>query len=77
MRPFSIVNDRGFQSLMKMERPGYYIPSARTVSRDVKQVFVKVHKRIAKMLQVRQRHRLHVLHSAVNATLTSRSTMEP
>jgi hypothetical protein len=53
MRPFSIVDDRGFQSLMKTGRPTYYIPSASTVSRDVKQVFVKVRGRIAKMLQVR------------------------
>jgi hypothetical protein len=52
-RPFQIVNDRGFQSLMKTGRPEYHIPSMQTVSRDVKQVFVQVRKRIAKMLQVR------------------------
>ena len=52
-RPFSIVEDRGFQALMKTGRPGYYIPSATTVSRDVKKVFVNVRKRMAKMLQVR------------------------
>jgi len=51
-RPFKIVNDRGFQSLMKTGRPEYYIPSAETVSRDVKKVFVCVRQRIAKMLQV-------------------------
>ena len=51
-RPFEIVNDRGFQSLMKTGRPGYHIPSADTVSRDTKQVFVQARKRIAKMLQV-------------------------
>jgi hypothetical protein len=51
-RPFTIVNDRGFQSLMKTGRPDYYIPSAETVSRDAKMVFVRVRKRIAKMLQV-------------------------
>ena len=50
-RPFNIVNDCGFQNLMKMGRPEYYIPSPSTVSRDVKKVFVNVHKRIAKMLQ--------------------------
>jgi len=53
MRPFNIVSDRGFQSLMKTGRPGYYIPSPATVSRDVKQVFVKSRQRIASMLQVR------------------------
>lgn len=52
-RPFSIVNDTKFQLLMKTGRPEYHIPSAETVSRDVKNVFVCVRKRIAKMLQVR------------------------
>jgi hypothetical protein len=51
-RPFQIVNDRGFQSLMKTGRPAYHIPSAETVSRDVKGVFVLVRQHIAKMLQV-------------------------
>lgn len=51
-RPFQIVNDCGFQSLMKTGRPGYHIPSAETVSCDVKGVFVRVRQRIAKMLQV-------------------------
>jgi hypothetical protein len=51
-RPFSIVKDRAFQSLMKTGRPEYHIPSPETVSRDVKDVFVRVRKRIAKMLQV-------------------------
>ena len=51
-RPFEIVKDRGFQSLMKTGRPGYHIPSPPTVSCDVKKVFVRVRKRIAKMLQV-------------------------
>lgn len=55
MRPFEIVNDRGFQCLMKTGRPDYYIPSPSTVSRDVKQVFIRVRKRIAKMLQVSYR----------------------
>jgi hypothetical protein len=52
MRPFKIVKDRGFQSLMKTGRPEYYIPSSETVSRDVKTVFVRSRQRIAKMLQV-------------------------
>jgi hypothetical protein len=50
-RPFKIVKDRGFQSLMKTGRPEYYIPSPATVSRDVKKVFVNVRKRLARMLQ--------------------------
>jgi hypothetical protein len=40
---------------MKTGRSEYYIPSASTVSRDVKEVFTKVRGRIAKMLQVRIR----------------------
>ena len=37
---------------MKTGRPEIYIPSPETVSRDVRNVFVNVRKRIAKMLQV-------------------------
>jgi hypothetical protein len=51
-RPFKIVKDRGFVKLMKTGRPEYHIPSPETVSRDVKNVFIHVRKRIAKMLQV-------------------------
>ena len=52
-RPFQIVNDRGFQSLMKTGRPGFQLPSAETISRDTKNAFVAVRQRIAKMLKVR------------------------
>lgn len=52
LRPFSIVKDSGFLTLMKTGRPGYYIPSPSTVSRDVKLVFARSRKRIAKLLQV-------------------------
>ncbi|KIK42769.1 hypothetical protein CY34DRAFT_65992, partial [Suillus luteus UH-Slu-Lm8-n1] len=51
LRPFEVVNDRGFRSLMKTGRPEYYIPSPSTVSHDVKLVFANVRKRIARMLQ--------------------------
>ena len=37
---------------MKTGRPECYIPSAETVSRDVKRVFVGVREQIATMLQV-------------------------
>ncbi|KAG0691749.1 hypothetical protein DFH29DRAFT_819015 [Suillus ampliporus] len=50
LRPFEIVNDRGFQLLMKTGRPEYYIPSPRTVSHDVRLVFAQMHQRIATML---------------------------
>jgi hypothetical protein len=52
LRPFTIVEDRGFKSLMKTGRPEYYLPSKSTVSRDVRLVFVNVRKRMAKMMQV-------------------------
>ena len=52
LRPFLIVEDRGFQSLMKTGRPAYYIPSQWTVSRDVHLVFARTHNHIATMLQV-------------------------
>ena len=32
-RPFNIVEDWGFQSLMKTGRPGHYLPSPSTISR--------------------------------------------
>jgi hypothetical protein len=50
-RPFQVVSDRGFQSLMKTGRPEYYIPSPTTVSRDVRKVFANTQKHIANMLQ--------------------------
>ena len=53
LRPFQIVSDQGFQCLMKTGRPGYYLPSPSTVSRDVKVVFAKARNRIAKLLRVR------------------------
>lgn len=52
LRPFSIVKDRGFQSLMKTGQPEYYLPSPKTVSRDTKLMFARTRKRIAKMLTV-------------------------
>src|SRR5258708_30806906 len=52
LRPFEIVQDRGFQSLMKTGRPEYYIPSKSTVSRDVRLVFARTRQRIAKMMKV-------------------------
>ena len=52
MRPFEIVEDRGFHCLMKTVWPGSYIPSRTTVSRDTKHVFVNTWKRVAKILRV-------------------------
>jgi hypothetical protein len=52
VRPFSIVEDEGFNVLMKTGRPNHYLPSRHTVARDVKHVFRSTRKKIAKMLQV-------------------------
>jgi hypothetical protein len=38
-RPFDIVSDHGFQSLMKTGRSKYYIPSPTTVSCNIRRVF--------------------------------------
>ena len=54
-RPFSIVSDPGFHTLMKTGRPEYYIPSPSTVSRDVRLVFLRTQNRIGKMLNVSER----------------------
>lgn len=51
MRPHLIVSDPGFQCLMKMGRPGYWIPSPSTVARDIKVVYKKTREKIARMLQ--------------------------
>ncbi|THV05844.1 hypothetical protein K435DRAFT_562725, partial [Dendrothele bispora CBS 962.96] len=50
-RPFEIVADRGFQSLMKTGRPHYWIPHPTTVSHDVKKVFAVTRSRISKLLR--------------------------
>jgi hypothetical protein len=54
LHPFSIVKDRGFKCLMKTGHPEHYIPSAATVSRDVRLIFARTHNWIAEMLQVRE-----------------------
>ncbi|KAF5331299.1 hypothetical protein D9758_018118 [Tetrapyrgos nigripes] len=51
-RPFAIVKDRGFQCLMKMGRPGYYLPHPTTMARDIKTVFAKTRLCIALMLKL-------------------------
>ena len=52
LRPLSIVEDEGFKTLMKTGRPNYKLLKRVTVARDVKQVFKKTKKRVAKLLQV-------------------------
>ena len=52
MQPFSIVEDHGFHCLMETGRPEHYLPSHFTVPHNVKELLVKVQKRIGEMLQV-------------------------
>ncbi|KAG2031923.1 hypothetical protein BDR03DRAFT_874951 [Suillus americanus] len=51
LRPFDIVKDRAFQSLMKTGGLEYYLPSPSTVLHDVQQVFVRTRQHVATMLQ--------------------------
>ena len=53
LRPFDVVSDRRFLSLMKTGRSEYYLPHPSTVARDVRLVFSRTKERIAKMLWVR------------------------
>ena len=48
---FEIVNDTGFQCLMKMGRPEYYLPKPAVVSHDVRNMFVWAQQQLAEKLQ--------------------------
>lgn len=52
LRPFEIVEDKGFQSLMNTGRPEYYVPSPSTVARNVRMVFAWTRVQIARMIKV-------------------------
>lgn len=52
LRPFSIVEDRGYRNLMKTGRPEHYVPSRSVLSRDVHTVFVNVRRKIKEWLIV-------------------------
>ena len=47
-----IIEDPQFILLMKTGHPGYRLPSAATVARDVKHVFIEMRQRISKALKV-------------------------
>ena len=51
-QPFTIVEDPQFILLIKTRRPGYRLPLAATVARDVKHVFIEMHQQISKALKV-------------------------
>jgi hypothetical protein len=52
LRPFEIVKDRAFVSLMKTGRPDYPLPSPSTVARDMHNVYENAKARMATYLQV-------------------------
>ena len=49
--PFNIVNDNGFQCLMKTGRPEYYLPKPAVVSCDVQKAFVQVQQKLVEKVQ--------------------------
>jgi hypothetical protein len=51
-RPFVIVKDHRFKSLIKMGRPEYWLPLPATVAWDVKHVFVNMRSQLAAKLKV-------------------------
>ncbi|RDX54669.1 hypothetical protein OH76DRAFT_1340676, partial [Lentinus brumalis] len=50
-RPFTVATDAGFLRLMKTGRPGMYIPSPSTISRDVKITLAGGRRRLSAMLR--------------------------
>ncbi|KIL55138.1 hypothetical protein M378DRAFT_18219, partial [Amanita muscaria Koide BX008] len=50
-RSFSLAEDEGYHFLMKTGRPEHYIPSYRTISRDICKVFLHCWEKIARVLQ--------------------------
>jgi hypothetical protein len=61
-RPFKIVEDREFRSLMKAGRPGTSLPSSLTVSRDIKATFKRCRERIDTFLKVSPGPRFFTCH---------------
>lgn len=51
-RAFAIVDDKGYHRNMKSGRPHQYIPTADTISRDVRYVFIRAREKIARLLNV-------------------------
>ena len=60
-RPAHIVEDWEFNVLMKAGRPSSFIPSTRTVTRDIKSAFERCHNRIDKILKVSVDRRFQLL----------------
>ena len=51
-QPFNLVKDYGYHRVMKNGHPAHYIPSDKSIARDLQEVFVKTREQIAKKLQV-------------------------
>lgn len=51
-RPFGIVEDRAYRWLQKEGRPKHYVPSTRTVGRDLKTLHKMTREKLATELQV-------------------------
>ncbi|KAJ3832396.1 hypothetical protein F5878DRAFT_499593, partial [Lentinula raphanica] len=55
-RPFRVVQDRSYRWLQKEGRPNHYVPSEKTVARDLKKLYGKVRERLAEELQINYAH---------------------
>ncbi|KAJ3826915.1 hypothetical protein F5880DRAFT_1475440, partial [Lentinula raphanica] len=54
-RPFRMVQDRCYRWLQKDGRPKHYVPSEKTVARDLKKLYRKTREKLADELQVSTR----------------------
>ena len=52
LRPFAIVDDAGFQEILRMFDPHILIPSQPTISRDVREMYVIARENLASFLEV-------------------------
>lgn len=52
-RPYSLVNDAGFQQILRMFHQNVAIPSESTISRDVKEIYSICRENLAAFIEVR------------------------
>lgn len=57
-RPFAIVDDRCYKWLQREGRPKHYVPSARTVARDLKKLYQMSREKLGAELQVSNQAKL-------------------
>ena len=70
-RPFSIISDHGFKSLMKTGRPEYYLLSLSTVAHDVRHVFARSRQLISAFLRVCEPLYLTIEHMSLLPSILS------